>query len=61
MTDATTPRFETDIRPLFCERDRGAMLSAFDLCSCKEVEANAERILAGVRSGSMPCDGRWPD
>ncbi len=61
MTDTTTPSFETDIKPLFRERDRGAMLRAFDLWSYEDVKANADRILAAVRSGSMPCDGRWPE
>ena len=61
MTDTTTPRFETDIRPLFRERDRGAMVRAFDLWSYEDVKANAESILASLRSGSMPCDGRWPE
>ena len=60
MTDATVPSFETDIRPLFRDRDRGAMLRAFDLWSYDGVKANADRILAAVRTGSMPCDGRWP-
>ena len=61
MTDTTAPSFETDIRPLFRERDRGSMLRAFDLWSYEDVRANADRILAAVHSGSMPCDGRWPE
>ena len=61
MTDTTAPSFETDIRPLFRERDRGAMLRAFDLWSYDDVKANADKILAALRSGSMPCDGRWPE
>ena len=61
MTDTTAPRFETDIKPLFRERDRGAMLRAFDLWSYEDVKANADRILAAVSSGSMPCDGHWPE
>ena len=60
MTDTTAPTFQTDIKPLFRERDRGAMLRAFDLWSYEDVEANADRILAALRSGSMPCDGPWP-
>jgi len=61
MTDITAPSFETDIKPLFRDRDRGAMLRAFDLWSYDDVKANADRILAAVCAGSMPCDGRWPD
>ena len=61
MTDTTAPSFETDIRPLFRERDRGAMLRAFDLWSYEDVKANADRILVAVRSGAMPCDGQWPE
>src|SRR6476469_4123712 len=53
MTDITAPSFETDIKPLFRDRDRGAMLRAFDLWSYDDVKANADRILAAVRAGSM--------
>jgi hypothetical protein len=62
MTDAAdaTPRFESDIKPLFRERDRGAMRAHFDLWSYDEVRANADPILAEVSSGSMPCDAPWP-
>jgi hypothetical protein len=52
--------FEHDIRPLFREKDVESMSSAFDLSSYDDVRANAERILAKVSDGSMPCDGRWP-
>jgi len=37
------------------------MLSAFDLWSFDDVSANADKIVAAVRSGSMPCDMKWPD
>jgi hypothetical protein len=57
---STTPSFERDIRPLFRERDRGAMMSHFDLWSHDDVSANADAILDQVRSGSMPCDSSWP-
>jgi hypothetical protein len=56
-----TPTFEDDIKPLFRERDRSSMLRMFDLWSFEDVSANADRIVAVVRSGSMPCDTRWPD
>ena len=58
---ATAPSFANDIKPLFRESDRTAMLSAFDLWSFDDVTSNADRILAAVDSGSMPCDMRWPD
>ena len=61
MTDTAAPSFETDIKPLFRDRDRGAMLRAFDLWSFEDVKANSDRILAAVRAGSMPCDGPWPE
>ena len=60
MTD-TAPTFANDIKPLFRESDRAAMLSAFDLWSFDDVSSNSARILAAVESGSMPCDMRWPD
>jgi hypothetical protein len=60
MSDIAAPSFETDIKPLFRERDRKAMLNAFDLFSFDDVNANADKILAAVRRGSMPCDMQWP-
>jgi hypothetical protein len=51
--------FERDIKPLFRERDRGAMLSHFDLWSYDDVSANADAILSVLESGSMPCDAPW--
>jgi hypothetical protein len=58
---ATAPSFANDIKPLFRESDRTAMLSAFDLWSFDDVTSNSARILAAVDSGSMPCDMRWSD
>jgi hypothetical protein len=52
--------FERDIRPLFRDKDVQSMSSAFDLSSYAGVSDNAEKILATVASGSMPCDGPWP-
>jgi hypothetical protein len=62
MTNAAngTPTFESDIKPLFRERDRGAMRAHFDLWSYDDVRANAAPILEEVSSGSMPCDAPWP-
>jgi hypothetical protein len=58
---ATAPSFAKDIKPLFRESDRTAMLSAFDLWSYDDVSSNSDRILAAVAAGSMPCDGPWSD
>ena len=52
--------FVRDIRPLFRERDVGAMSGSFDLSSYDDVRANAESIYARLADGSMPCDGAWP-
>src|SRR5258708_38840803 len=49
------PTFEGNIKSLFRERDRAAMLAFFDLWSFDDVKANADAILAAVRTGSMPC------
>jgi hypothetical protein len=40
--------FERDVKPLFRERDRGAMEWAFDLWSYDDVSANADAILGQV-------------
>ena len=55
------PSYEAEVKPLFRERDREAMLAAFDLWSYDDVRANAEAILDQVAGGNMPCDGAWPD
>jgi hypothetical protein len=52
--------FEAHIKPLFRERDRGAMRFAFDLWDYADVSGNADAILDRLRTGSMPCDGAWP-
>ena len=55
--------FEQDIKPLFRERDRGAMLSVarFDLWSYDDVSERSEDILGRLEDGSMPCDQAWPE
>ncbi|MEU6269436.1 hypothetical protein [Saccharopolyspora shandongensis] len=53
--------YERDIRPLFREEDVSSMSMAFDLASYNDVRANADRILAKLSDGSMPCDGPWPE
>ena len=61
MTDSTGQAgFETDIKPLFRERDRQAMQSRFDLWSYDDVSGHADAILTRLRDGTMPCDGAWP-
>jgi hypothetical protein len=53
--------FEHDIKPLFREGDRDAMLFLFDLWALADVRRHANRILPAVRAGVMPCDGQWSD
>jgi len=62
MTDApkTAVSFDTQIKPLFREKDRSSMSSAFDLWSYDDVSQHASAIAEKLRSGSMPCDGAWP-
>jgi hypothetical protein len=55
-----TPTFDSDIRPLFRERDRIDMEFAFDLWSYDDVCDNAQEIYDRLDDGSMPCDGEWP-
>jgi hypothetical protein len=52
--------FERDIKPLFRQQDRDAMLRAFDLFDYDDVVENADAIVGSLRSGQMPCDGAWP-
>ena len=54
------PGFATDIKPLFRPRDRQSMTFAFDLFSCDDVSAHADRILERLKAGEMPCDREWP-
>ncbi|MEV4347097.1 hypothetical protein AB0J83_21790 [Actinoplanes sp. NPDC049596] len=53
--------FETDIRPLFREKDRNAMRFMFDLWSLDDVRKNAEAIYGALACNAMPCDGGWPE
>jgi hypothetical protein len=52
--------YAADIKPLFRERDRDAMLSNFDLWLYDDVVAHKDAILAQLAAGGMPCDGAWP-
>ena len=53
--------FEEHVKPMFRQRDRQSMQFAFDLWSYDDVSAQASAILERLRSGTMPCDGAWPD
>jgi hypothetical protein len=53
--------YQTNVKPLFRERDRESMRFAFDLWSYDDVSSNANAILDRLRAGSMPCDGSWPE
>ncbi len=53
--------FELDIRSLFRDKDVQSMSFALDLSAYADVRANADRIVAAVAGGTMPCDGRWPE
>ena len=60
MTDVQQPGFAADIKPLFRDKDRDAMLWMFDLWSVDDVRTHAEGIFGAVERGVMPCDGSWP-
>jgi hypothetical protein len=60
-TNASTPGFAHDIKPLFREYDRDEMNFAFDLWDYNDVSNNAEDILERLMDGSMPCDEEWPE
>ncbi|HEU0245446.1 MAG TPA: hypothetical protein VFQ75_16190 [Candidatus Limnocylindrales bacterium] len=51
--------FETDVKPLFRERDRRSMTFMFDLWAFDDVSEHADDILERVRDGTMPCDSAW--
>ena len=52
--------FESDIQPLFRDKDRARMEWAFDLWRYEDVRDNADAILERLEDGDMPCDGEWP-
>jgi hypothetical protein len=66
MTKPTS--FETDIRPLFTERDIQGMSKAFNLASSDDVKKNASAIydrIRGIGGAVMPPppprgEGPWP-
>jgi hypothetical protein len=52
--------FDSDIKPLFREKDRDSMRRAFDLWSYADVQVHADAIAERLKNGTMPCDGAWP-
>jgi hypothetical protein len=60
LKSAPNMSFDTDIKPLFREKDRDSMRGAFDLWSYADVVAHAAAIAEHLKNGSMPCDGAWP-
>lgn len=54
--------FATDIRPLFRDKDVGAMKpSGVDLSSYEGVKKRAQHIYARLSAKGMPCDGPWSE
>ncbi|WP_213814461.1 hypothetical protein [Glaciihabitans sp. dw_435] len=53
--------FEADIRPLFTQGDRTAMLEFFDLWSFDDVVRHGAAIAERLADGSLPRDIRWSD
>jgi hypothetical protein len=60
-TQQSTPSFARDIQPLFRARDRASMRWAFDLGNYHDVSTHSQHILERLASGTMPCDGKWPE
>jgi hypothetical protein len=52
--------FDTDIKPLFREKDRDSMRGSFDLWSYADIQTHAAPVAQRLKDGSMPCDGPWP-
>ena len=59
-SDSSKLGFEADIKPLFRDKDRQAMLRAFDLWAYSDVVGHADAIAHQLGEGTMPCDGPWP-
>jgi hypothetical protein len=60
-TQANTPGFAKDIKPLFRDSDREEMDYIFDLWNYDDVRDHAEGILERLEDGTMPCDEAWPE
>lgn len=52
--------FATDVRPMFRDDDREAMIGVFDLWDAADVRRAAAAILERLEDGTMPCDTPWP-
>lgn len=62
MTDQhSAASFESDIKPLFRDKDRRQMEWAFDLWKHEDVRDNADAILERLEAGDMPCDESWDE
>jgi CDGSH-type Zn-finger protein/truncated hemoglobin YjbI len=59
--DGEILNFDVHIKPLFRVMDRNSMRFAFDLWSENEVAKHGSAILERLNSGTMPCDGAWPN
>lgn len=53
--------YESEVRPLFRDKDRQRMEWAFDLWRYEDVKENGPQILERLEDGDMPCDGGWPE
>ena len=61
-TEERTLSFTQDIKPLFGEGERYAMLFAFDLWNYHDVCKHAQAILERLTDGTMPFDReQWPE
>ena len=60
-TTAMSVSFETQIRPMFRDKDIAEMIDVMqlDLASYEAVRDNADAIYGQVESGWMPCDVPW--
>ncbi len=59
-TENESVHFSEHIKPLFRQMDRNSMKWAFDLWAYEDVKQHANGILQRLKSGTMPCDGAWP-
>jgi hypothetical protein len=52
--------FYAHVKPLFRPTDQDCMTFA-STCGRADVQAHAADILGRLGSGTMPCDGAWPE
>ncbi len=53
--------FERDVKPLFAELERMALLWAYDLWDYASVKEHAAQILERIEKGDPPFNGSWPE